>query len=153
MVNIKFGKLEDFNKNPDAYVGIIPTGIASKKELLQSYADVFKFPGNFCDNWDYFDELLSDFSWLSNKHFVIYHEDVPNLGDKDVLILLKILNDISHSNPYTKDKDLIQTFIVAFPEQYKERIEKILEEIKNLDDYQLNQIYKQNRNEKSHKRG
>ena len=47
MINIKFGNIEDLNKNANAYIGIIPAGITTKQDLLKSYAEVFKFPEYF----------------------------------------------------------------------------------------------------------
>lgn len=143
MIDIKFGKLEDFNKNPDVYVGVIPSGITSKQQLLKSYADAFKFPEYFGFNWDALDECLSDFHWIKEKHhIVVYHQDIPSLGDKDTRILLKVLNDNAYEKAFSEDEKFKQSVIILFPEKYKEKVKEILEEIKGMNGFEINQKYK-----------
>jgi hypothetical protein len=129
MVKIKFGNLRDFN-DADMYVGIIPKGLTTKKTLLEAYASVFKFPDYFGFNWDALDEVLSDFSWIKDKNrILIYHIDIPLLDDKDTRILLEILNDRIYDSSTSPIEGFKRSVAVVFPEEYKNKVKKILGEI------------------------
>ena len=120
MTKIKFGKIEDFRKDSNSYVGLIPLGITHKQDLLKSYAEVFKFPDYFGFNWDALDECLADFDWLNGiKHIVIYHLDLSQIGIKETKTFLNVLN-------HNAGAGLGGSLTVAFPEQYREEIETIL---------------------------
>ncbi|MCA9353487.1 barstar family protein [Candidatus Nomurabacteria bacterium] len=122
-MKIQFGKLEDIENYADTYIGIIPGGINSKKDLFRSYAEALRFPGYFGFNWDALDECLSDFHWIKDKkNILIYHVDIPDIDEKEKVILLSVLiNNIFENSD--------GSLIVMFPEKYKERIKILLDKI------------------------
>lgn len=134
MSNIIYSsKLKSF-QDKDTYLAEIPFGIKTKKELLKVYADSLKFPNWFGYNWDAFDDILIDFSWIPFSKIVVYHYDLPNLSEKDLKVFIKILDSNSYleSNEdpdefYKKHGQKIKKSIIfVFPEKYKDDIEKLL---------------------------
>lgn len=66
----------------------------SKEELLEWYNTVLSFP-YFGRNWDSLYDLLSDTSWMNDRHVWLFHHRLPDLSDKDLSTYVKILYDAS----------------------------------------------------------
>jgi hypothetical protein len=81
-----------------AIVVRIPAGIRSKQKLLSVLADKLQFPGYFGWNWDAFEELLQDLSWLpEGRPVLIVHEDLPfGKGGEHRGTYLGILAGLAH---------------------------------------------------------
>ncbi len=45
---------------------------ANKTQLIQEFSTVFKFPDYVTDNWDSFDEVINDLSWISENNLIVY---------------------------------------------------------------------------------
>lgn len=116
-------------KSTNTYFAEIPTGITTKSDLLDIYAKELKLPGYFGYNWDALDEVLSDFHWIKEKHIVVYHNDLPQLGQSDIQIYLSILD----GNSFKLD-DLVKSAMpdkvfslesvqFVFPVKYQEVVE------------------------------
>jgi RNAse (barnase) inhibitor barstar len=72
----------------------VPAGIQSKRELLEALARAGRFPDYFGRNWDALSDCLRDLQWISEKHIVIVHGDVPlRSNPKECKIYLDILRE------------------------------------------------------------
>lgn len=60
-----------------AYAGKVPSGLKTKKELLESVGQALSFPEYYGVNWDAFEECIRDLSWLPEGVIVLVHEDLP----------------------------------------------------------------------------
>ncbi|BBE70532.1 barstar family protein [Oharaeibacter diazotrophicus] len=63
------------------FVARIPSGLASKHELLETLSEVAAFPGYFGRNWDALVDCLRDFGWIENRRVVLVHDDLPLRND------------------------------------------------------------------------
>jgi hypothetical protein len=102
----------------DAFVLRIPKEIRTKQELLSSYAEIGRFPGYFGNNWDAFEELLSDFSWIDKRNIWITHEDLPlSNSEKELRIYLDILRSAIAESRATS-----RQLFVYFPPGVRDKI-------------------------------
>ena len=63
---------------------------------------------------------MSDFHWIEGaKHIVIYHTDLPQIGENDVKTLLEILNRNTGEGPGG-------SLIVGLPIQYHDKVKSLL---------------------------
>lgn len=73
----------------------VPAGIVEKSQLFFAIAEGLSFPPYFGNNWDAFEECLSDLSWLNSCVIVLWHDDLPLIGSKhDISCYIKILLDL-----------------------------------------------------------
>ena len=95
----------------------VPKQIKKKIVLLEHIARSLRFPSYFNQNWDSFDECLSDLSWLQVKTVVLWHQDIPLQAD---LVqrrkYLEVLNDIIN-------EDTMVSIIAIFPPENQNAIE------------------------------
>lgn len=69
----------------------VPKGIDSKEQLFVFWLEELQFPDYFSFNWDSFDEILSDLSWLPEERVKVVHADIPSLSKEDQKIYLELL--------------------------------------------------------------
>lgn len=74
----------------DSFVVVFDKNINSKDELLRTFKDDLKFP-YFGNNWDALLDCLRNLDWINNNDIVIYHEEIPNLNEKDLDTYIEIL--------------------------------------------------------------
>ena len=80
------------SKCPDAFVAVVPDGVASEAELFETYQRVLQLPDYFGRNWNALFDCLRDFSWIPQRAVVIVHEAVPvRLVAADLKIYLEVL--------------------------------------------------------------
>lgn len=56
---------------------LVPENIRTKQEIFSFFSRELSFPEYFSDNWDSFDEIINDLSWISESRIDIVHADVP----------------------------------------------------------------------------
>ena len=108
------------NENPK--ITIVPSSIADKEEILNFYAQELNFPEYFGENWDAFNECITDLNWLSQKLIKIIHTDIPLINFNDKKIYIDLLEEAVIS---WKDENEHQLF-VYFPESTKDQILEVL---------------------------
>jgi Barstar (barnase inhibitor). len=64
-----------------AYIGRVPSGLRTKKELLEAVGKALGFPEYYGVNWDALEECIRDLEWLPPGVIVLEHEDLPMEGD------------------------------------------------------------------------
>jgi RNAse (barnase) inhibitor barstar len=79
----------------DVLVGLVPSGVASSKDLLEAVKAALLFPSYFGCNWNALYDCLRDFEWVSQKTVVLAHRDLPNLPKEDLKTYLEVLRDAS----------------------------------------------------------
>ncbi len=97
----------------------MPSGIDSKRELLEVLGTVLGFPGYYGVNWDALWDCLCDFGWLPEGDVVIRHKDLPLECDSDSMrTYLSILKDAVEKWANSEERSLI----VVFPPHIKGQI-------------------------------
>ncbi|MCY3821368.1 MAG: barstar family protein [Gammaproteobacteria bacterium] len=100
-------------------IGQVPSGLGSKRELLEVLGSALDFPGYYGINWDALWDCLCDFEWLPEGDVVIRHEDLPLEGDSDsVRTYLSILEDSVEKWANSDERSLI----IVFPPHIKAKI-------------------------------
>jgi RNAse (barnase) inhibitor barstar len=100
------------------YLVPISDEIESKKDLLNIFARNLKFPEYFGENWDAFEECITDLNWLRPGTVGIVHENIPRISPSDLKTYLEILGRAVESrNESTKTR-----IIVLFPEELRSGI-------------------------------
>lgn len=85
----------------------IPRGLRSKEKLLGVYAERLEFPDYFGWNWDAFEELLRDLSWLPQDQAVaVVHEDLPFSEGPNRQTYLEILRSWREHAQETDQRDV-----------------------------------------------
>ena len=74
------------------YFARLGKDIGGTDYLINALFYLFVFPGYFGFNWDALSDCLTDFTWINEKHIILYHEELPQILDDDLKIYLKILN-------------------------------------------------------------
>ena len=72
-------------------------GVASKKELLELYANRLDFVeglGGFGYNWDAWEECLGDLSWIDEVDIVLYHPELPCLTKEELELYIRALDSL-----------------------------------------------------------
>ncbi|QYY31138.1 MULTISPECIES: barstar family protein [Cupriavidus] len=106
----------------DAFVAVLPTGIATKSVLLEALASVLAFPAYFGSNWDALFDCLRDFSWMSEHDIVLIHPELPMLPESDLKIYLRLLRDsVLDWRP-----EEAHHFDVVFAKSEEETVERLL---------------------------
>jgi len=68
---------------------------STAKTLFREWASTLQFPGYFGENWDAFDECMTDMSWLPSSSYVIVIDGLEAiLPDEDEFrLLVEVLQD------------------------------------------------------------
>ena len=100
----------------------VPSGIESKRELLEILGNSLSFPGYYGVNWDAFLDCIRDLSWLSEDVVVINHKDLP-LEQKPELArtYLYVLRVAVEKWSDSGERELI----IVFPAHLKPRITSV----------------------------
>jgi hypothetical protein len=99
----------------------IPAGIRTKRELLEVLDKGLSLPDYFGMNWDAFNEVIRDLSWLPPGQVVLVHSDVPLAGDPhNQGKYLAILSDATARWMNVKERDLL----VTFPSEFQQEVEQ-----------------------------
>ena len=72
------------------FFSVVIPPVSSKRELLEGYNLMLKFP-YFGFNWDALWDLLCDFHWITQRHIHIYHESVASIPVEDLKVFLEII--------------------------------------------------------------
>jgi hypothetical protein len=64
----------------NALVLDVDPGLDAKESLFSWFAEHLNFPAYFGSNWDAFDEILRDLSWVKQRKVVLLHRDLPMSG-------------------------------------------------------------------------
>ena len=107
----------------DIFYVVINSNIKNKEELFNSLSKTLNFPDYFGENWDAFEELLNDLSWIKEEKVMIAHSDVPNLSKEDLNAYLGILNDAIKS----WKNDSVHELSVVFPENCESVVGNLLD--------------------------
>lgn len=70
--------------------------VKSKAEFLQAAAETMKFPDYFGDNWDAFNDCITDLSWIAADGYILLYTHPNNLANSDPLewsIALDVFQD------------------------------------------------------------
>lgn len=95
MSNLKyFDECLQTDTRNDFYVFVNPS-ISNPQDFLVFFYHSLWLPGYFGFNWDALYDCLCDLSWIKSRKVVFFHERLPNLGDDDLKIYLKLLIDVS----------------------------------------------------------
>lgn len=100
--------------------------IHTEEDLYIVYDQQFKFP-YFGFNWDALtDSLCGLDEWMKEKTIIIINKETLSLKEEDFKIYIKVLYDVCEL--WELYPDVLQ-MKVYFPECYKNKIRKILENI------------------------
>ena len=99
-----------FEGRADCCIVRVPAGTANRRQLFDCLKAGLKFPKGFGNNWDAFDECISDLSWLEATTVLIAHEEFPPLPDEDLGSYLDILRTAIEEWREHGGKRLIVTF-------------------------------------------
>lgn len=99
----------------------IPTGISSKKQLLDFLYEKLNLPGYFGFNWDALDECLRDFSWVESKRIILVHEDIPPMDSSELAIYLDVLS-YCIEDWFTDDN---HELVVVFPKSAEDTVRRL----------------------------
>ena len=79
------------------YFARLTSDIKQTDYVLNALCYLLAFPGYFGFNWNALFDFLRDFSWISEKKIVLFHEQLPNIPEEDLKIYLDILNEAALS--------------------------------------------------------
>jgi hypothetical protein len=118
----RFGDADNFGAQ--TFVLHVPKGVQSKSELLSWYEEAGKFPDYFGRNWDAFEELLRDFSWIEQPRIFIIHQDLPLRTDKrEFRTYIQILRSAA-----VRDTAGSNGLCVYFPSRVRDELIRLLKE-------------------------
>jgi hypothetical protein len=101
----------------------VPSGIATKRGLLDQLSSGLRFPDYFGFNWDALEECIRDLSWIPPGPVVLRHSDLPLVGDvANSQTYLSILSDAVDEWTGAPDRVLV----VVFPPETREHIARLL---------------------------
>jgi hypothetical protein len=91
----KFLFIDEFEElgHQDMFVGLVPSGIASSKGLLEAVEAALLFPSYFGCNWNALYDCLRDFEWLSQRTIVLAHRELPQIPEEELKTYLEVLRD------------------------------------------------------------
>lgn len=105
-------------RGPNSLVLKIPTGIASKRDLMETYA-ALGLPDYFGMNWDALIDCLGDFHWVEAYEIILQHEDLPlKQNVADLSIYLSVLWDAVMG--WHGDED--HRLVVLFPTDVRDEV-------------------------------
>ncbi len=77
----------------------------TKTDLFNTFSEVFEFPDYFANNWDSFDELICDLSWISEDEIQLkvsnYNDLLSKASDEDQDIFYEILSNVEEYSEKT----------------------------------------------------
>jgi hypothetical protein len=101
----------------------IPSGIASKNDLLEIIGEKLHLPDYYGVNWDAFDECIRDLSWIHARDITIRHFDIPVINEKSSAnSYLVIIYDAM--NKFAKGRD--HRLKIIFPPELKTEVLSLL---------------------------
>ena len=89
---IEFGSKPAMVSSDEILYAFIPKGLVGTGKLFIEYKSLLNLPDYFGQNWDALDECLRDFNWFTIKQIIIYHDDLPNINEKEMKIYIDVLN-------------------------------------------------------------
>jgi RNAse (barnase) inhibitor barstar len=102
----------------DVFVGLVPSGIASSKGLLEAVEAALLFPSYFGCNWNALYDCLRDFEWLSQRTIVLVHCELPQLSAEELKTYLEVLRDAAED----WQADEAHELRIAFPIKAKSEV-------------------------------
>jgi hypothetical protein len=89
-----------------------------RRSKICLFKGALQFPDYFGNNWDAFDECISDLSWLNAESFLIAHRDIPLASSPaEAATYLGLIENASYE----------QTGInFSFPLEFKKSIDNLL---------------------------
>ncbi len=78
--------------------------IEKKEQFLNHAATVMHFPDYFSNNWDAFEECITDFEWLDAAGFVIYFDHTDNFAAHHESQLETVVELFQDAVNYWKDE-------------------------------------------------
>lgn len=89
--------VDDFDKpnHRTTFVGVLPPGLSSGKNLLEAIEAALLFPGYFGRNWNALYDCLRDFEWISQRTVALVHRELPHLPEEELRTYLAVLRDAS----------------------------------------------------------
>lgn len=95
----------ELNSYSQALIDVDFSHITSDNDLFSEISKVLKFPDYFGNNWDAFDECLSDMEWLPSSGYVLFSygsdalwKNNPFIGGKLISAWLSAAEQWSHDN-------------------------------------------------------
>jgi hypothetical protein len=105
----------------DSLVAVVPQGVTSAKQLLETLYERLKLPEYFGFNWNALEECLRDFHWVKQRDVILIHEDLPTLTSTDLANYIGVLDECVRS--WKPDED--HRLVVMFPKSCQARIEQL----------------------------
>lgn len=101
----------------------IPTGIETKKQLIDALDANLGFPEYFGGNWDALWDCICDLSWIEPVQVVLIHEDLPMTTDRASLKkYLSMLQDAVAAWKGRTEHELV----IVFPEDVEAAVRELL---------------------------
>jgi RNAse (barnase) inhibitor barstar len=75
-----------------------------KKQLFNQAATVMHFPDYFANNWDSFEECITDFEWIDNPGFVLQFDHIDHLQEKHPADLENFIDIMIDTCEYWNDE-------------------------------------------------
>lgn len=107
----------------EVYFARLGKEIKKTDYLINALCYLFSFPGYFGFNWNAVFDCLRDFSWVTEKKIVLFHEQIPEIPLEDLKIYLDILNDTVLDWQRDEEHD----FEVFFMERDKARVLELMD--------------------------
>ena len=57
--------------------------IRNKSAFIETCAKVMNFPSYFGNNWDAFEECLTDLEWYSSSKYILFYDNLNNFSQAD----------------------------------------------------------------------
>ncbi len=77
----------------------------TKSDLFKTFSEVFEFPDYFANNWDSFDEIICDLSWIPENEIHLevsnYNDLLSKASDEDQDIFYEILSNVEEYSEKT----------------------------------------------------
>lgn len=108
---------------PDTYVATVRKGWDTTKGLLGEVNTRLLFPGYSGKNFDAFWDSVRDLDGIGERRIILAHQDVPALGDDDLLVYIGLLRD---SVLFWRRHAAEHIFEVWFPAADRARVAELL---------------------------
>lgn len=120
----KFLFVDDFDasNHRTIFVGLIPPGLSSGKNLLEAIEAALLFPGHFGRNWSALYDCLRDLEWISQRTVASVHRELPHLPEEDLRTYLAVLRDASEDWQADEPHELC----IVFPRVAKDEVFRLV---------------------------